>query len=126
MATYLVMPRNAYRATIEEQDDPALWFAHAMKKAGAHVAVLLRGDTVNYAVRGQDARGLAFGRRAVKGSDIARDVSALVEADVSVHAVAEDLTERGVASGSLIAGVKLVSQAKLAELVAGFDRAFAF
>ena len=52
---------SAYRCTLEEQDDPAVWITHAMKGAGADLGVLLRGNAVNYAVKGQDCSGLAFG-----------------------------------------------------------------
>jgi hypothetical protein len=61
--------------------------------------LLLRGDAVDYAVRGQDARGLRFGTRAVK-PDIARDVSALVAKKVLISS---DLI-RSVSSGRHIAG----------------------
>ena len=90
MAKYLSMIDSAYRATIEEQDDTAIWFSHAMKNGGAEISILLRGDAVNYAVCGQDAKGLCFGARAVKGPDLVRDLKAVLEKKIPLYVVAED------------------------------------
>src|SRR5881397_1677429 len=101
MANYLSIIDSAYRATIEEQDDTAVWFNHAMKNGGADVSILLRGDAVNYAVTNQDAKGLRFGARAVKGPDMVRDIDAIVAKKIPLYAVAEDLVDRGIQSSQL-------------------------
>ena len=114
---------TAYRATLEEQDDPIVWLSHAMKGAGADLDVLLRGNAVNYAVTGQDASGLAFGeRRQTQPPRIDEDVAKLATKGVRVFLVEEDLAERGVGRAELIGGVEPVPRAGLPQLLAGYDQ----
>ena len=88
---------SAYRATLEEQDDTIVWLHGAMKGAGADLAVLLRGNAVNYLVQRQDAGGLAFGDwRQTQPPAIASDLAALAAKGVEICYVAEDLAERGI------------------------------
>src|SRR5262249_11263931 len=122
MATYMSIIDSAYRATIEEQDDTALWFTHAMKNGGADVAILLRGDAVNYAVQNQDAKGLRFGTRAVKGPDMVRDVKALVDKKIPLYVVADDVAERGIQASQLISGIEQISRGGVAKLIEAHDR----
>jgi hypothetical protein len=44
----------------------------------------------------QDAKGLRFGARAVKGPDMVRDVQAVIARKIPLYAVADDLAERGI------------------------------
>jgi sulfur relay (sulfurtransferase) DsrF/TusC family protein len=122
MAKYLSVIDSAGRATIEEQDDTAVWFTQAMKNGGADVSILLHGDAVNYAVLDQDATGLRFGARAVKGPDLVRDIKAVVAKKIPLYAVADDLAERGIPSSQLIPGVELVQRSAIARLIEGHDR----
>jgi len=113
---------SAYRATLEEQDDTVLWITQAMKGAGGDLSVLLRGSAVNYAVRGQDASGLAFGgKRQTQPPRLAEDVAKLVEKGIEVFVVSDDLAERGLERGDLIAGPKAVSREELPQLFAPYD-----
>src|SRR5690349_18380464 len=106
MAKTLMIIETGYRATLEEQDDPVVWIAHAMKGAGADLGVLLRGNAVNYAVKGQNASGLAFGeRRQTQPPDLAEDVARLVGKGVPVHIVEDDVAARGLERTDLIAGL---------------------
>jgi hypothetical protein len=123
MARYLSIVQTAYRATVEEQDDTAVWFTHAMKGAGAEVALLLRGDAVCYAQPGHDASGLRFGTREVRVPPrLDDDLRAVLDKGVPVYLVKEDAAERGLLEGGLLAGVRPVSRAHLASLLAEYDR----
>ena len=100
---------SAYRATVEEQDDTIVWLTHAMKGAGAAVDVLLRGNAVNYAVRGQNAAGLAFGAwTQTQPPQIEHDIASLCAKGVAVHVLADDLARRGLEGAALVAGGRAV------------------
>lgn len=114
---------TAYRCTVEEQDDPVLWITHAMKGAGGDLSVLLRGNAVNYAVKGQDASGLAFGgRKQSQPPRLDRDVQKLTEKGVAVFLVQEDVAERGIEPGELVDGVEKIGRSRVAALFDRYDR----
>src|SRR5262245_12947641 len=118
MPKILNIVETAYRGTLEEQDDTVLWLTAALRNAGADVAVLLRGNAVNYVVRGQDASGLSVGPvRFGNPPRIDRDVQALTEKGVTVYAVREDARDRGLDPGRVIGGIEFISRGDLADLV---------
>ena len=114
---------SAYRATLEEQDDTIVWLTHAMRGAGAPIDVLLRGNAVNYAVRGQDASGLEFGRwKQTAPPRIEHDIASLIVKGATVFVLSDDLEQRGLAAASLLEGVRPLSQQALPGLMSGYDR----
>lgn len=117
MAKILSVVERAYHGTLEEQDDTVLWVTHMIKNAGADMATLLRGNAVNYAVRGQDASGLRFGKASLSvPPEIDQDVRKMVQAGIPVYVVREDLAERGISTSDLVPGVTLVGREELARL----------
>jgi len=115
--------QSAYRGTLEEQDDTIVWITHAMRGAGADIDVLLCGNAVNYAVKGQDASGLSFGDRRQKHAPrIAEDIAALPAKGVAVHIVADDLVQRGLAAADLIDGPRTVARADIPALYERYDQ----
>ena len=123
MTTFLSIVERAYHGTLEEQDDTILWITHMAKKAGADVSLLLRANAVNYAVAGQDASGLTFGKAALSvPPTLDRDVQELMKDGVTVHAVSDDLAERGIDPQSLVAGVQAISRRNVAKLFDEHDQ----
>ncbi len=114
---------TAYRGTLEEQDDTMVWITHAMTGAGADLTVLLRGNAVNYAVKGQDASGLAFGeKKQTQPPRLDDDLVQLLGKGVGVYIVEEDLSERGIKSDELVDGLKPIARSAIAGLLAEFDQ----
>lgn len=114
---------TAYRATLEEQDDTIVWLTHAMRGAGADLDVLLRGNAVNYAVKDQDASGLAFGAASqTQPPRIAQDVAGLLAKGVTVYIVADDVAERGLDRAPFIEGLTPIPRGEIARLLARYDQ----
>lgn len=114
---------TAYRATLEEQDDPVVWITRAMRGAGAELAVLLRGNAVNYAVRAQDCSGLQLGEwKQTQAPRLAVDIANLIVKGVEVLAIEDDVVERGIDKEALIVGISLVPRARLADVLERFPR----
>jgi intracellular sulfur oxidation DsrE/DsrF family protein len=112
-----------YRCTLEEQDEPAIWITHVIRGLGAEMAVLLRGNGVNYAARGQDAAGLRFGDRPqTQPPRLDDDVEKLAAKGVDVYVVEDDAAERGLERSDLVAGIKTVSRSGVAKLYGQFDQ----
>ena len=94
-----------------------------MKAGGADLDVLLRGNAVNYAVKGQDASGLQFGAwRQTQPPRLAEDVANLISKGIAVFVVSEDLQERGLEGVPLVEGVKPVRRSGLAQLLGNYDQ----
>ena len=114
---------TAYRATLEEQDDPVVWIIHAMKGAGADHGVLLRGNAVNYTVMAQGVPPLMFGDRVQKHAPrIAEQVAGLIAKGVPVMVVRECLAARGIGEEELMGGLTMVHQAAVPKVMNGFDQ----
>ncbi|MFQ5749862.1 MAG: hypothetical protein ACE5H3_10460, partial [Planctomycetota bacterium] len=112
-----------YRGTIEEQDDTIIWMTLGMKGAGADLALLLRGNAVNYGVTGQDASGLSFGaEKQTNPPQIPGDLAKLMEKGVPVYFVEEDSQERGIPAKGFLPGLKPVSRAGLPRLFEEFQQ----
>jgi sulfur relay (sulfurtransferase) DsrF/TusC family protein len=123
MPKILNIVETAYRGTIEEQDDTILWLTHMLKNAGADISVLLRANAVNYAAKGQDASGLAFGDTQMKHPpEIDKDVEKMIGNGIPVYLVKEDLEERGLRDGELISGTKKIGRKELPALVDDHDQ----
>lgn len=113
-----------YRGTLEEQDDAALWFTHAVKNAGSNeFGVLLRGNAVNYAVKAQDSEGLKIGNLTIEHPCKAdQDLAKMKEAGMQIQVVREDLAERGISTDAIVTEFELVGRSQVPDLVRQYDQ----
>jgi predicted peroxiredoxin len=122
MAKILSIAERAYHGTIEEQDDTIMWMTHILKKGGADISLLLRGNAVNYSVVGQDASGLSFGGEKMEvGPKLDRDLAEIISAGVPTYVVKEDLEDRGISLQEINKSVKVMARKEVADLFDSHD-----
>lgn len=115
--------QSGYRCTVEEQDDPALWFIQVLKTAQGDVDIVLRGNAVNYAVVTQDASGLNFGTwKQSQPSKLDQDLQQALDQGMTIYALAEDITLRGISESTLLPGIKQISRLEMSQLFDEYDQ----
>lgn len=113
---------TAYRATLEEQDDTAVWFNHILCQSGADITLLLTGNAVNYAVRGQEPPALTFGTASIDFPPrLDQDLLKAAQAGVKLVLMQEDADLRGISRQTLLPEVEQITRAQLADFLQGFD-----
>lgn len=118
---------SAYRATVEEQDDTILWLSQSMRAAGADLDILLRGNAVNYAVEGQQAKPVVIGNWTQRHpADVVGQIRGLVDSGVRVYACGMDIRNRGISTNEMLASVVVLSQSGVTRLFESYDRVLAW
>ena len=115
--------QSAYRCTVEEQDDPALWFVQVLKTAQGDVDIVLKNNAVNYAIVNQDASGLSFGNwKQSQPSKLNQDLQQAIDQGITIYAIAEDITVRGIPDEKLLTGIKKISRLEMSNLFNNYDQ----
>lgn len=126
----LSIVETPYRGTVEEQDDAAFWFTHAVKNSvgeGAEFNILLQGDAVSYAVRDQNPEGLTIGGVALdRPCKPHEDIQNMSSAGMTVHVLREDVLALGIPLERLVSEVELVGREQLPALAAQHDQVWHF
>ena len=105
-----------------EDSDIGLFASAFAPVAGQQLALLLREDAVNYAVRGQDGTGIKVAGTPIQpGFLIETDLRSVNQSNIPVYVVREDVEERGIKPNELIDSVKLMSAKEVGKLVDQFD-----
>jgi hypothetical protein len=103
------------------RDDPALDTNAYAVADEVDLTLVLKDAAVDLAIDGVCCDGANLRGVAVPVTEPARDLRALIDSGVPVHAVAEDLAVRGIDVASLVRGIEPLPEAQLAVLIAGHD-----
>lgn len=114
---------QAFRTTVEEQDDTILWLTQSMRGVGADLSVLLSGHAAYYAVQSRPQPTLTLGKwKQVEPAQITQDIARLNAKDTPVYVVLEDLQDRGLGELPLQNGVETISRKNLVSLYESADQ----
>jgi sulfur relay (sulfurtransferase) DsrF/TusC family protein len=115
--------QSAYRCTVEEQDDPVVWFAQVLQNNGGEIDLLLRGNAVNYVISGQDSSGLSFGKwQQNQPAKLDLDLADCLKNGLNIYIITEDAQIRGVSPSKMIEGVKEISRQDLPKLFEKYEQ----
>ncbi len=115
--------QSAYRCTIEEQDDPVVWFIQVLETIGGDVDIVLRANAVNYAVKGQVVEGLSFGEwKQTFPAKLDEDLQQCLDKGIKVYAISEDISKRGIPEDKLLAGIEKISFKELPKLFENYEQ----
>lgn len=113
---------SAYRATLEEQDDTILWLSQSFQNASVDLSILLKGNAVNYLVKGQKPFNLHFGTwKQTQPPELDRDLERMIQKNISVYAIAEDIRDRALPQERLIDSVSSIEKSQIAQLFEQFE-----
>ena len=113
---------TAYRATLEEQDDPVLWLTRALQNGGADLSLLIRGNAVNYIVS-QECPTLQIGAEQINHPATPRDdIQKLVEKGAEVFVVRQDLEERGIDLRYCLSNLQVIGRNEIAAVFEQHDQ----
>lgn len=113
---------QAFRTTVEEQDETILWLIQSMQKPASQdpnneMQLLLTDHAVFYALKANPHPPLQIAELTqTQPADINRDISNLIEQGVQVMVVYEDLWDRGLEDKATVAGVDIVNRHGLHEI----------
>jgi sulfur transfer complex TusBCD TusB component (DsrH family) len=119
---------QAFRTTVEEQDETILWLIQSMLKqaaseAASGMSLLLTNHAVYYAYQSQPQPALKIGDwQQSQPADISRDIRKLQEAGVAIYAVYEDLWERGLELLPRPEGIHFINRSALPRLYMEADQ----
>ena len=113
---------QAFRTTVEEQDETILWLVQSMmSKAKASsdnvMSLLLSGHAVYYAFQNQPQPALTLGDwQQSQPANIKRDIQQMLDARISIYLVYEDLWDRGLDMLPVPAGIDIVNRNEIPAL----------
>lgn len=99
-----------------------VWFTHILRQSGADITILLTGNAVNYAVRGQQPPVLRFGTATIEFPPrLDQDLQQAAEAGVKLALLRDDADVRGIGATALMPEVEQISREQLPDFLNGFN-----
>tara|TARA_R110001599_G_scaffold137625_2_gene316433 strand:- start:423 stop:818 length:396 start_codon:yes stop_codon:yes gene_type:complete len=119
---------QAFRTTVEEQDETILWLIQSMLKQSKtdpenQMDLLLTGNAVYYAFQTTRQPALKIGEwTQTQPADISKDLKNLTKNGVGILVVFEDLWDRGLDKHPLPYGIEFINRNELPHIYVRADQ----